>query len=425
MTLTEVVGVPTTSLARDLIASTPVAVLRATAAALAVAALGQVPPSLFNVAGGGLAVETQLRAGWLYTMAGHAVSIRAIGSGGSVDGLGAGVVSLRLGMLTIAAVAIVMLVTGARATARRVEDAGARRIVAGALLALPYAVLIGGVNAGVGLRLDTGGGFLPSATTFAAPVWEGFVLPGALALVAGVIGGWSVSESWLRPAGRAARAGVWAFVWAIGLSFIGVLAFATLRPEGLERYSVEMWSAGSQRAALYIGHHALLLPDQAMWVVAPSMGACVSLRVDEGAHDVLCLDRIPRAPDPATWLLSELGRVDGSPPVAPMPWVVWLFVAVPAAAILLGFRRLGRSATSFVRAVARGLAAGAVFAVLVTTTALAGSLWLGVHDGETTRSVALGPDPQMTAAFALAWGLVGGAVVSAASHVSRRLSRRG
>jgi hypothetical protein len=425
MTFTEVVRVPATSPTRDLIASTPVALLRAMAAALAVAAIGQVPPSLVNVAGGGLAVQTQLRVGWLYTMAGHAVSIDATGSGGSVDGLGGNVVSVRLGMLTIAAVAAAMLVAGARATARRVDDVGARRIVAGALLAVPYAALIGGVNANVGLRLDTGGGLLPDATTFAAPVWEGFVLPGTLALVAGAIGGWSVSESWRRSAGRAVRAGALAFLWTIGLSFVGLLVFATLRPEGLERYSVEMWSAGPQRAALYIGHQALLLPDQAMWVLAPSMGACVSLRVDEGAHDVLCLDRIPRAPDPATWLLSELGRVDGSPPLAPMPWVVWLFVAVPTAAILLGFHRLGRWAPSLVRAAVRGLVAGGVFAALVTTTALAGSLWLGVQDGDAARSVALGPDPEMTAVLALAWGLVGGVIVSTTSYVSRRLNRRG
>ena len=115
----------------------------------AVAALGQVPPSLVNVAGGGLAVPTQLRVGWLYTMAGHAVAITATGSGGAVEGLGAGVVGVRLGMLTIAAVAVAMLVFGARATARRVDDVGVRRVVAGASIAVPYAVLIGGVNAGV------------------------------------------------------------------------------------------------------------------------------------------------------------------------------------------------------------------------------------------------------------------------------------
>ena len=75
----------------------------------------------------GLAVATQLRVGWLYTMAGHAVAITATGSGGAVDGLGVGVVGVRLGMLTIAAVAVAMLVVAARAPARRVHDVGVRR----------------------------------------------------------------------------------------------------------------------------------------------------------------------------------------------------------------------------------------------------------------------------------------------------------
>ena len=48
--------------------------------AAAVAVLGQAPPSLVNLAGGGLAVVTQLRLGWLYTMVGHAVAIEAAGS---------------------------------------------------------------------------------------------------------------------------------------------------------------------------------------------------------------------------------------------------------------------------------------------------------------------------------------------------------
>jgi len=122
MTLAEVADRPATSFTRDLLGAAPVAVLRAAAAAFAVAALGQLPPSLVNVAGGGLAVPTQLRVGWLYTMAGHAVSITATGSGGSVEGLDSGVLRLRFGLLTIAAVAVAMLAFGGRAAARRVDD---------------------------------------------------------------------------------------------------------------------------------------------------------------------------------------------------------------------------------------------------------------------------------------------------------------
>jgi hypothetical protein len=158
-----------------------------------------------------------------------------------------------------------------------------------------------------------------------------------------------------------------------------------------------------------------------MWVLAPSMGGCVSLRADEAAHDVICLDRIPRGPDPATWLLAELGRVEGSPSVAPMPQVAWLFVAVPAAALVVAFRRPGAAAPTRARAAALGAGGGLVFAVLVTVTSLAGSLWLRSQSGGAVRTVAIGPDPITTAWLSLAWGVVGGVAVCC---VSRRVSRR-
>jgi hypothetical protein len=328
-------------------------------------------------------------------------------------------------MLTIAELAVAMLATGARATARRVDDVGVRRLVAGAMIAVPYAVLIGGVNAGVTLHLRSSGGWLPGSTSIAAPVGEGFLLPGALALVAGIVGGWSTSVSRNRAGALAVRAGIRAFGWAMGLSFVALLAFAALRPEGLERYSIEMWSGGPQRAGLYAGHQALLLPNQAMWVLAPSMGGCVTSRTDEAAHDLVCLDRIPRGPSPATWLLSELGRVDGSPPTAPMPAAAWLFVAVPVGAIVLGFRSLGRTARSVPHSVARGAVGGVVFAVLVSATSLAASLWLSLRSGETVREVALGPDPVTTAVLAFVWGVAGGVAVCVGGTLVRRLSRRG
>ena len=418
MSLAEVADRPASSFTRDLLGAAPVVVLRAAAAAFAVAALGQLPPALVNVAGGGLTLPTQLRVGWLYTMAGHAVSITATGTGGAVEGLGAGVLRVRLGLLTIAAVSVAMLAFGARAAASRVDDIGARRVLAGALIAVPYALIRGGVNAEAALRLDTGGGFLPGATTIAASVWEGFALPAAIALVAGVAGGWSMSASWQRPAARAVRAGGWAFIWASALSFVGLLAFAALRPEGVERYSVEVWSQGPQRAALYLGHQGLVAPNQAMWVLAPAMGGCVSVRADGAARDLVCLERIPRGTDPATWLFSELGRIDGPSPTAPMPVTAWLFVAVPATAIVLGFRGLGR-ATSIGNAVGRGVLGGLVFAALVSVVSLASALWLSVAEGGATRSIVLGPDPVTTCLLAAVWGVVGGAVVSAVSPVRR------
>ncbi|MDH5223511.1 MAG: hypothetical protein OEW66_09310 [Actinomycetota bacterium] len=424
MTLAGVAEPPAASFTHDLLDATPIAVLRAIAAVLGVAALGQVPPALVNVAGGGLAVSTQLRVGWLYTMAGHAVSIAATGSGGSVEGIASGVVGVRLGLLTVAACAVAMLAIGARAVALRVEDVGARRVIAGSLIALPYAAVVGAVNAGIDLQLHTAGDLLPASTSIEASLAEGFAIPGAIALVAGLLGGWSVSSSWWDAPARAVRAGLRAFSWAIGLSFVAVLSFSALRPEGLERYSVEMWSQGPHRASLYLGHQILLLPNQAMWVFAPSMGGCVALRVDAAAHDLICLDRIPRGPDPASWLFSELGRVQGTPPTTAMPVAVWLFVAVPAAAVVLGFLSLAHGSRLARRALAEGLGGGMVFAALVTVTSLAASLWLTTRDGDLARTVSMGPDPVSTAVLALAWGAGGGALVSVSGPVWRRFSRR-
>jgi hypothetical protein len=67
---------------------------------------------------------------------------------------------------------------------------------------------------------------------------------------------------------------------------------------------------------------------------------------------------------------------------------------------------------------------GLVFASLVSAVSLASALWLSVADGDVTRLVVLGPDPVTTGMLATAWGVVGGAVVSAATPVRLWLSRR-
>jgi hypothetical protein len=155
------------------------------------------------------------------------------------------------------------------------------------------------------------------------------------------------------------------------------------------------------------------------------MGGCVSLRVDEAAHDVICLDRLPRGPDPASWLVTELGRVDGVPPTSRTPAVTWLFLAVPAVAIWLGFRSTGGiGPRSVSEALARGALGGGVFTMLVASTSLAGSLWMSLRNGDELRSVAIGPDPVSTALLALVWGVAGGAAVSVLGSLRGDVSRR-
>jgi hypothetical protein len=100
----------------------------------------------------------------------------------------------------------------------------------------------------------------------------------------------------------------------------------------------------------------------------------------------------------------------------------WIFVFVPAAAIVLGVRTLGPVASSWRSAFAMGAAAGAVFALAVTVVSLAASLWFSSEGNAEARLVALGPDPVTTGPLALVWGVVGGAATGVAS---RRFSPRG
>ena len=228
---------------------------------------------------------------------------------------------------------------------------------AGASIAVPYAVLIGIVNASVDLRLRTAGGFLRVDRDHGT-AWEGFLIPAAIALVAGVLGGWSASASWHHAPARAVRAGLRAFVWASGLCFVRLLVFAA---PGRRASSAipEMWSGGSQRAALYIG----------------PPGAPDPQRGDVGARPVdgrmrVAASRWRRArpalsrPHPARRRPGDMAALRTRQGWAAPPDVVdahgRLLFAVPAAAIVIGFRRLGRTASSIPRAIVSGVGRGGV-----------------------------------------------------------------
>ena len=127
---------------RDLRDAAPVAFARGSLCAAAVAVLGRAAPAR-EPGRRRLAVVTQLRLGWLYTMVGHAVAKAQARHDGRRRGHGRpGRPSARV--LTITAAAVWALTLAARAAARRVDDSGSRRAFAGSLVAVPYALLIGG-----------------------------------------------------------------------------------------------------------------------------------------------------------------------------------------------------------------------------------------------------------------------------------------
>ena len=409
------------TLGEDLRRAAPVAVRGGALAAAAAIVMGQLPPLALNLFGGGLAVSTQVRLGWLYTAASNVIAIR-IGEFGETDaGLQRfGTATLRIAALTLTVVLGWLLVRAGVAAARRVSDAPGRRAAAGALVAPSYAAILGIVGLIVELRLETDGAFLPDVTTFRAVPLEAFAFPFVFAAVAGAAGGLG---SGTRIGSRTwdALAGGWrALVWSIALALVGLLAFAVVRPSGLEGYVHELRSLGGRGSALAVGHQALLAPNHAVLVLVPAIGACDTVSGPDQTSDVLCLDRQPAVESPADVLTSAVG---GQPiPTRPMPVAAKLFLLVPLVALVQGARRGSVHATSSVDAMVRGASAGVVYAVLIVVAVWASTATIeAIVDADARASVrfALGAAPLEAGLVALAWGVVVGGVAGGVTWAVR------
>ncbi|HVD71666.1 MAG TPA: hypothetical protein VNG34_12520 [Actinomycetota bacterium] len=392
-------------LSTDLRRAGPVAARGGLLVAVAAIALGQLPHLVVNLLGGGLAVSTQVRMGWLYTAASNAVSIRIEGSGGAAGVLEPlGTATFRLVLLTVTFMLGWLLLRAGAAAARRVSDTPVRRALAGALVAPSYAVALGIVGLVVELRLTTGGGFLPEVTTLSAVPWEAFVLPFVTAVAAGTVGG-LLAGGGIHARAWEAFAGGWrAFVWALGLALVGLLAFAAIRPSGLEGYVEQLRSLGPRGAAVVVGHQVLLAPNHAVLTLVPAMGACDVLIGPARSTDIVCLDRQPTGESPLDTVSNGLG--DGAVPTQPLPAAAKLFVLVPLVAVALGASRGAARASSNPDAALRGVCAGVVFAGLVVIGVWASTLTITT----TEATLALGAQPFVAGAYAAAWGIVVGGI---------------
>ncbi len=235
--------------------------------------------------------------------------------------------------------------------------------------------------------------------------WQAVVFPLVVGLVATIAG---LALGGKDGMVRAWVTGGWtAFAAALVLAFAGFLAAAALNPSATASYARGIARAG-RYGPLLVVHHVLLLPNQSLDILAPSMGACV--RVDESDRaggqrselTRLCLDGLRGSGVPEAFTTASPGRG------VPLPAAYRLFVLVPLAAALAGGRRAARGARGSERIV-RASGAGLVFATLV----LAGS-WLAaitVPFGVADMGAVLlraGPAPLPAAAIAAVWGVLGG-----------------
>ena len=400
-----------------------VVLLIAESAALAVGAVGRT----------GVALLTSLRVGGLYVAAFHRVPLRLSGPALDVSSLTAGRASsgsveaqLALAPLAVTAVALWLLWRGGRAVAERAGGGPLARALHGAKIAPAYAaaVLLVCLLSPIGGPFPFGSLVDGRVELSADPVW-GFVLPLVLAAAAGASGGW-----WSAlPAGTSRAAiegGAWMLVLGLALSYAGLLVAGSVRPDGAEalltpstgRYYRAVFGSPAS-GGLVLGHHLAVAPNEAAFVLVPAMGGCSgAYGLEGGPERFLCLWRFPQEVALPASVVGPRGTADPVPRnrfgVAPAPY--FLFLLAPAAATVLGGRRVARllSSASAGEAALAGASAGLVYAVLLVPLAwfasvsAAGSVRLGgLLDA--SGAVRVGPGLVGAAVLGLAWGIAGGA----------------
>jgi hypothetical protein len=348
--------------------------------------------------------------------------------------------TLTLAPMLFTALAVVLLFLGGRAVARRAGGGPVSRGLSGATVAVPYALL----SLVLSLLVSSTPSFeeslpapLPVPIDLDLKLHAGhvaaFLWPLAIGVIAGFLGGLSTARQDLaarRPWGSrtwSALAGGWRML-AVGLlgSFLGlqVVAFAEsdlpipYGPGFFETLFEESTSTG----LLFTDQTATLLPNMAVWVLVPSMGACDGVDLDAIVFrldvDVICYGSFP-GPGAEDALAAAAPAVGGFPQVPDLPAappIYLLFLLVPVVATTYGgwtaARRYGQARAS--EGALAGVGAGVVFALGVLALTIVSGATLGVSGSAGGFSgeggLSAGADPVLGTLLALAWGLAGGAV---------------
>ena len=301
------------------------------------------------------------------------------------------------------------------------EEAGGtgwHRSLAGAKIGLPYALLV--FVGGFALRTSfayAGGRVRLHPSYLGSLLW-----PLGIGLVAGFLGGArsAGAQTWGATAWggrfRAAFAGgVRTMSIGLGLGFVALLGLAVARPHATAAYFGAVFRDGAAFGVGLLLLNLLAVPNLSAWVLFPSMGACVGAFGDAGGvsfgYCVLSYSRFPGAVAGAASSPLGIGPQLGHPPA-----VYYLFVLVPAVAVVLGGALAARRSASPTRGEAAlvGAMAGVAFglmglvvAALSVLSAHAAGIVGGPAGGATLR---LGPDIVPSFVLALAWGIVGGAL---------------
>ncbi|MGH2724662.1 MAG: hypothetical protein ACRDI0_10465 [Actinomycetota bacterium] len=324
-----------------------------------------------------------------------------------------------------------LLFVGGRSVAAREGGPTWARVLHGAKVAVPYAVLAlllaFVVRQDVSLTRFPGAPFGDGVATIRPRPMSAFLWPLLLGLVAGGLGGLRSalgSPGW-HPWGQrgwAALAGGWTMAWlALGLSFVGLLVLAAVHPDATRTYFEIVGRLGGAGGTLLVLTTVLFLPNLATSFLAGSMGgAAVSVGFFGSACTVISYGRFPRgvagAVPPPDALAPTCESLLGALRFGTAPAWYFSFLLVPLVASVVGgwvaARRAG--ATTSAEGAGAGAAAGTTFALILLGLLVVGRFvaqaegLVGFLTGG--GSVSVGPGVGTVFLLGLGWGLAGGAL---------------
>jgi len=286
----------------------------------------------------------------------------------------------------------------------------------------PRVILAGSASAVVGFAVPVFVIALPATLRFpglldtdVAPVlWQAALFPAVIAAAGVGAGVFLERRNRATPSLVAVVLGGWRmFVLALVLAFVGFLLLAAVKIGPTGAYAREMQSEG-RVGVLSVTHHLLLLPNQSMWIVGPSMGGSTEIAFGGGDPSIVSVDGV-------SLNTAAAAAAAVSEPSIHLGGGFYLFLLVPAVATVAGGRSAGRTATGVLRRMGLGAGAGVVFALLIAAASWASAATIPIP--------ALGWAPvsvrtvmPSTVVIALAWGVLGGILggVSAPLGTERR-----
>ena len=330
-----------------------------------------------------------------------------------LPGAGATVLSVGAALMLGTLLAGWLLLLAGRRTARPVRAWWPGAMVAGSLVAVPYALLsfvlalvVGGVSPEVPAAAPPGVVAIVRPSPWSALVWTLLV-----GLLCGSLGGLATGLTRPRDPRRALLAGGWRMAWtAVALSFTGLLVVAAVHPSATRAYFDRAFGGGPDRGTVVLTAAAMVAPNATTWALAAAMGGSLRLGVLDQSCTLLSYGHFPRPIDgPGEVAARACGRgLEGAPPG------YFLFLLVPLASTVTGGHFAVRRAGLLARrpGALMGAGAGVVGAAVITGLMVLARVTVeasgpaGILFGEAS----LGPDLASGSAVALLWGVTGGAV---------------